>query len=245
MKLRHSPIKIFLLILVIVVIIVGGSVFLNKRKQSFIVVSEKPYQERITVTLPDPETKIIVKQEKTYEYRIEYPFFNNIVVDSEIQNYIDTAHMNFETDLQQAYVPELLSEFIPIAEIDYQVKRSGTITTIVFNGYQYTGGAHPNSFVLTMTFQGEQKILLDSLFTVSQSEYLIRLQAIATLALEQKLGKESLFYEGLEPRIENYQHWYVIDNALVILFSPYQVGPYAIGMPEVTIPFSQIQDLMK
>ena len=244
MKLRHSPLRIFLLVLGILAILGVIIVALNDRKQTRIV-SEKPFQERINVVLSEPETRIIVKQEKTYEYRIEYPFFNNSVVDSEIQSYVDAVYTSFETDLKQAYVPELLSQFVPIAEIDYQIKKSGTVTTVVFNGYQYTGGAHPNSFVHTIAFEGEQKILLDSLFAVPQSEYLPRLQSISTTVLEQKIGKESLFYEGLEPRIENYQHWYVLENDLVILFSPYQVGPYAIGMPEVTIPFAQIQDILE
>jgi hypothetical protein len=38
------------------------------------------------------------------------------------------------------------------------------------------------------------------------------------------------------------QPFYVTDNALHLVFAPYEIAPYAAGFPTFTIPFAQIQD---
>jgi hypothetical protein len=195
------------------------------------------------VIVLDPVTKKIQEKNDLYSIEIEYPEFGNDVIDTAIDNYITTAQKDFkDMFINDEYFAEL--QTTSSLYINYTLKKNQDTTSIIFTGYQDTGGAHPNPFVYTIITNSQGIRSLDSLFSVPQLEYLTRIQTIAELSLKNQL-QDSFFKEGLEPRIENYQNWYVIDNAITFIFSPYQVGPYAVGMPEVTIPYSQIQDILK
>jgi len=43
---------------------------------------------------------------------------------------------------------------------------------------------------------------------------------------------------------ENYQNWVLTPDALVFTFEQYQVAPYAAGPQTVTIPLSDVQDIL-
>ena len=49
---------------------------------------------------------------------------------------------------------------------------------------------------------------------------------------------------GTEPKVENFAGWTLTDQDLVITFSEYQVAPYAMGMPHVSIPFASLRTLL-
>jgi len=45
---------------------------------------------------------------------------------------------------------------------------------------------------------------------------------------------------GTTPDADNFQNWYVEGTTLVLLFPPYQVGPYSLGVVSVPIPLSEL-----
>ena len=49
---------------------------------------------------------------------------------------------------------------------------------------------------------------------------------------------------GTEPTADNFDGWNLTDQDLVITFSEYQVAPYAMGMPHVSIPFASLRTLL-
>lgn len=195
------------------------------------------------VTLPDPVSKNILIKNETREIDIEYPFFNTPSVDGLILKKIKDIESSFNEMADQMDIGIMTN--VPLISVDYTVKRSGNTVSVIIKGYQDTGGAHPIPFIITLVFTNGQLVTLDEYFTVPSTEYLARFQFIARKALIDKYGAESLFLEGLDPTPESWANWYVVDNAFVVIFSPYQVGPYVIGMPEVIIPFSQVQDILQ
>lgn len=42
--------------------------------------------------------------------------------------------------------------------------------------------------------------------------------------------------EGTAPKEENFENFLITDNALIIIFDPYEVAPYAAGSVFVEIP---------
>ncbi len=197
----------------------------------------------------EPIDKEITETGDLYEISIHYPYYNNTVIDTEIKKYIDNAHDEFV----KSFIPSdpVLKEMFTngnkgFLTITYDVKKSVKISTIVFHGSQYTGGAHPTPFIITIPVDTNGKLLkLSDLFTVSTPEYLAVLSKYASEILSKEYG-DGFFKEGADTNPENWNNWYIDENGnLVILFGAYQVAPYVEGEPEVIIPFSEIEGIVK
>ena len=52
------------------------------------------------------------------------------------------------------------------------------------------------------------------------------------------VSDEDWINKGTEPSKENFSVFKLEKNAVRIIFSQYQVGPYASGMPEIVVPRS-------
>lgn len=112
-----------------------------------------------------------------------------------------------------------------------------------------TLGAHPNTFYRTFTFDLATGAELDiaDLF-IPRSDYLKRLSAISQFELAKTLGEFAdveYIAQGTVPDALNFQSFVMDGDALVLLFPPYQVAPYAAGPQSVTIPLSQLADILK
>lgn len=107
------------------------------------------------------------------------------------------------------------------------------------------GEPQPFHNIVTINFNIEtgQEIQLDSLF-LAGSNYLQTLSAYcATELASRKIGFEA-FASGADPSPENYQHWNITADGLVITFDEYQVADYAAGQQAVTVPYSALKDLI-
>lgn len=109
---------------------------------------------------------------------------------------------------------------------------------------QYTGGAHPNPLVATELWDLKRgrALSLKDLFK-SGVDFLQPLSEICKKEINGRdLGWElSDRDKGLEPKAENYTTFYVDGTNLVVVFPPYQVGPYSAGTQEVKIPYKDLQ----
>jgi hypothetical protein len=141
-------------------------------------------------------------------------------------------------------------------DIEYTATSSPVTTSYVFTIYQDTMGAHPNGTYQTFTFDnasGNQLTLAD-LF-LPNSGFLQRLSSMARQTLPQTIANEeqadvsqvdgSMIDAGTEPTTDNFSNFYLTNGQLVIVFPPYQVGPYALGTVLFPIPLSQISDILK
>lgn len=134
-------------------------------------------------------------------------------------------------------------------DIKYKSYASATTVSYVFTIYEDTLGAHPNGYYRTFTFDlasGEGLIITD-LFDPSV-DYLSVLSEKSRASLYATLGENAsrdMLEAGTTPYLDNFQNWYLTDTELVIIFAPYQVGPWAIGTQEVRIPKTGITALLR
>lgn len=137
-------------------------------------------------------------------------------------------------------------------QVEYKTYQSPHTVSYVYTLYEDTLGAHPNAYYRTFTFDtgtGAQ-IELDDLFTTSA--YLQTLSVTARTDLTtiiRTLTKSDPDVEyisrGTTPDADNFQSWYVDGSNLVLVFPPYQVGPYAIGTILDPIPLSKLSSILK
>lgn len=134
-------------------------------------------------------------------------------------------------------------------KIEYDEYQSKTTVSYVFTVYLDTFGAHGNTYFRTFSFDtttGEGIVLAD-LFG-KDAAYLDTLTALSREKLSEKLGASAdpqMIDQGTTAYEDNFQTWYLTDDALVLLFPPYQVAAYAAGPQTVRIPFTELRDILK
>lgn len=133
--------------------------------------------------------------------------------------------------------------------IAYDMYTGARTVSYVYTMHQDTGGAHSNAFYRSFTFDATTgaELSLGDLFLPS-TDYPGRLSAIARMELPGKIGEfadTSFIESGTTAESESFQTFYIEGGALVIIFPPYQVGPYALGTVELPIELSRLATILK
>ena len=120
----------------------------------------------------------------------------------------------------------------------------------VITGYQFTGGAHGMSWVKGLNYSLEtgQKLTLDDFFTPEQKA---KLPTALTRLLCWQLGMADtdaarLSEMGYYPEnIKPTDNFCVTSTGITFLYTPYEIGVYAVGMPRIEMPYSSIDELLR
>jgi len=180
------------------------------------------------------ETKNIQDETDTYKIDVQYPQFGISSVDARIQSAVQNVADGFK-----GYSP------IPADSAAGKNQLTGIFDHVYIGDdyisfaqqfYEYTGGAHGNPSVGTLTFErttNRELDITDLLDLTGLSLDQIATQASTTLAI--KYG-DAFWSDGTNPNAENYANFVVSTSTVTVIFNPYQVAPYAAGMPEVTFP---------
>lgn len=126
---------------------------------------------------------------------------------------------------------------------NYKVKfNSNNKLSIIFNDYQFTGGAHGNTVISSYNFDlksGNQLTLDD--FLTSEREY----EKVTNYALAYMKKHPEIFYsdstEFADFKVTNETNFFLSDKGIVLIFQQYEVGPYVSGNPSILIPTSVFQ----
>ena len=117
----------------------------------------------------------------------------------------------------------------------YVTRNTGGIFSISFDESFYTGGAHPYGDKISLTYDTKtgQELKLTDILKKSKEE--------TNQFVIDKFNEEYADYElwDLEEEAPDVS-FFLNDDSLVIYFQQYQIGPYAMGFPEVVIPLDVI-----
>jgi hypothetical protein len=114
--------------------------------------------------------------------------------------------------------------------------------------YFYTGGAHGGEQNLPLVIARDDGALMppEALF-LAGSDWLTALSDYCYRELAQKdyvRDDDAWLREGTAPNAENYQALLPQEDGLHVIFGQYQIGPYAIGMHTVVVPYDAISALL-
>jgi hypothetical protein len=171
-----------------------------------------------------------------------------------------TAMNNSITAKVNAYINAFTSSGLPpLGPTDPQNTLDGsftvaynspTLVSLRFMVSEYTGGAHPGDTPGSINFKVSSgaQINLPDLFT-SQPSALALLSLQSRLLLAAELGAEAdpgWINTGTTAVLTNFNHaWVFTTGGLELTFDEYQVGPYATGMPTITIPWGTLATEIK
>ncbi len=216
--------KILVLSLSLIILISGIFVIkgLNKKEELHILESTDNYD--LKIDYPDVENKEIKKKIDEYVKKQKDDFLNNVkaVEDIEQPKYDFNLSVNVN---------------------DYK-----DISHIYMLTYAYTGGNHYTRDDTSYYYDNKTKDFVDLKYFFKDEESFKKLSNIAyyyVLELKDKNFDELWVKKGTDPTIDNYRHFMFSDEGLEILFPPYQVSSWADGEIKITIPYEEINDLLK
>lgn len=187
----------------------------------------------------------------SYELTLSYPLeltLRHPAIETAIDDLIRSERSMFFT-----FVTEdlgLYNSFGPwVQYIDYELYQfNEDIISIVFTISEYTGGAHPNSYFQTLTFDVRDGSTL-ALFDLFQEEFnpMPLLSSIVQERLTAQMADMadvSWIADGTGEDPTNYMNFAIAADELIFFFPPYQVAAYAAGPQEVRIPLADLQVIL-
>lgn len=200
--------------------------------------------EQINVLTFTESKKQIIKE--GYEIDFKFPFTGKQKIDSEITKNVEQLVSTFEEEAESFLLTPLPDQRKYTLNGDYSAHLGPEYDTFVFLISVDFGGAHPNHFYRTITFDKNENVL--SLQDVlnregGNTDVLPKISELVRQKITEKLGENiniEMLNDGTKPDFENFKNFYIDGNFLVLLFEPYAVAPYAYSTQEAKIAFEDI-----
>ena len=120
--------------------------------------------------------------------------------------------------------------------------------TLAFSNYMYMGGAHGmfGETYLVIDTKNAKQLTLNDLFDKK-----------SLIVLEQKIIKKAYKYTGVEDAVSLQDAGYLVDKinatdnfsltaeGIKFVYQPYEIAPYAAGMPAFLFTWDELKDLIK
>jgi hypothetical protein len=237
---QQQSIKTSIGILVLFTLLVTGALFLGKKQHE-----DRDFSE--TVSFENIDVKK-VSSSKTYpgfEITLSYPKTGIVAIDTIVSNSINESAQAFMDDVGFERLPE---EKAYTFNADFDTYVGLRTITFVYTFSDYTYGAHGNHVVKTFTFDSQNRLItLEDVF-VDVDTALVTLAPhvidILKLTLEEMFDSDWA-KDGTTPTQINYSSFYLTKDSVGFIFDPYQVAPFAAGISEIEIPFSDYKELFK
>jgi hypothetical protein len=142
-----------------------------------------------------------------------------------------------------------------VLEADYEMHESADTVSYVYHMFADTMGAHPNAYYRTFTFDKKtgEGLHLDDLFlrsadyldVLSQKTREVLIPQIARLSnIDESDVDREMLDAGTTPFSDNFGNFYLEGGDLIILFPPYQIGPWVLGVQTAAIPRSELSTIL-
>jgi len=212
-----------------------------KENQIFIrTVKETTESDRIKITLQYPQIEGL--NEKNVQDKI------NSILREAAENARDEGQRNadyFEEGIDLSAISPNKHEVY----FNYRMKynQNGLLSLVLFN-YQYTGGAHGITVQSSYTFDlktGEEYKLEDLM--QADVDYVAFISNIVKQKIDERIRAGLLPEYLLAPftAIREDQDYYLSNNGVVVYFQQYEYFPYAAGIQEFAVDFSDLGNMLK
>lgn len=189
------------------------------------------------------------------DYRIRYPVISGL--DAAIQDPINSVLQGAAHAMLTRFAGDATSGGPPdegMAGSHFQttfatsLSRSDLLSLAIYASEYITGAAHPVGAIETHTFdlQTGAALGLADLFR-PRTAYLALLSTESRSRLRALLDDpvlDDFIDDGTTPVAANFEGWMLTTAGLRMTFQPYQVAPYAVGMPAITIPWATLRPLL-
>jgi len=190
-------------------------------------------EDETTSTTPKEKNIVINEDTPVYYIEAEYPLLGRPDIDARITKLMDTALTEFKS--YPANPPESAAPKNEFIGSYYIIRNDADVVSIQFTFSVFTGGAHPNTFILALNVDpktGKEITLEDVLGRIGLSLTQVADQSLAQL--KEALGDDVIFPDGAAATPDNYSTFLIGTSTVSFEFQSYQVAPYAAGLPETS-----------
>lgn len=173
-------------------------------------------------------------------------------INNSIDNSISEIISKFKND-----VAELTDKFVNGHNSTLEITSdawisNGKILSVKVQTFENVSGmAHPMTTISTYNFteDGNGPVNLSQLF-LSNSGYVNFISNYCISQLKNTAQKENyenideMIEQGAFPDLKNFSEWTIRNDSLNIIFNPYQVAPYVMGIQNVSISLSELTSLL-
>ncbi len=151
------------------------------------------------------------------------------------------AVREFDTTKENPDIPFRPYEAFLACNITYN---ENCMMSLYFDAYQFTGGAHGNTTRTSDTWDlgCGRRVTMARFFKPGAMYKGYVKSAVIELIRTQTESGDSMYFEEFETNVARYfnaNNFYLVPEGLVIYYQQYQIAPYASGIPEFLLPFSE------
>jgi len=197
------------------------------------------------VCAPAMLSSILIAEETAgYDIDIEYPVLCAQRASQTIRDHVTRSLSDFKMEFPEHDLSDYPHKHQMTIDYAIWLAGRGRLASVKLQVMIYTGGAHPNHWPVTWTFDMTDGHTLDlnDIF-INKQDALIKIAEIVRDTLGETLGGmrvESMLQDGTTPVAKNYADFILNEEGVVFFFAPYQVAPYASGQQVVTIPYQRL-----
>lgn len=219
--------------------------------------------------LPEKIQEMCIERENCPKIEVKYlktnhPWINDITnarIDNLVVNSKPTESAPIKTKSSPAQVQAAINDFASAQFVDMPEDRQWAYELMVtphylghvgdaelfkIESYSYTGGAHGMSYSEYFIFDPSTKehIKLDDMLVTGKKSRFKTLAYNAYKTWVKTFDNDVSRYEKNWPFTLS-DNVTLTDKGIDILYQPYAIGPYASGMPILSIPYSQLHGVLK
>ena len=124
----------------------------------------------------------------------------------------------------------------------------GPLVTVVLNSSNYLGGAHGASSQQYFNFDLTTKKLVQLSEIIEKNKWSALKEktydAFKTWVIESELSSDVKEYEQVW-KFKLADNYYLGTKGLILQYGEYEIGPYVVGLPRLTIPYEELNGILK
>lgn len=124
----------------------------------------------------------------------------------------------------------------------------GPLVTVVLNSSNYLGGAHGSASQQYFNFDLEKKKMIPLKELVEKNKLSMleskAHEAFKTWVIDSELAEDVDEYEQIW-KFKLSDNYYLGNQGLILQYGEYEIGPYVVGLPRLTIPYEQLQGILQ
>ena len=151
----------------------------------------------------------------------------------------DKEYKRFKEDFSES---ALVWEAIFDAEVIYQ---SQEVITLAINGYLNTGGAHGNMNITLYNFDENGKILEIDDIIKDQEAFIDFVEPYFERAIKEKDQEQKMSDYFFGDPFHLPANIGINEDGVLMLYNVYEIGSYAQGLTEFTIPFEDVEKFLR
>lgn len=246
--------KLIISILIVAAAFAGGWLVLKSRPAPEANPNEELPADPVTGFVPREIRRADLSEKGTY-YHVDafYPETENKRVNDIFISFISEQVRQFLEDTGVAVMTAEQAQELGLSpdrqyfiSIDYTSNVSSIAYNYVFEISLDTGGAHPNHYSKTYSFNENGEIITLSDIFKAGVDYLTPVSKVVQADLKKReFADANWISEGAAPIADNYQNFVLKDTGIDFIFDPYQVAAYAAGTQTVTVPYANLTSVLR